>query len=422
MGQRYYSSSAQRMALTAGVASSDLSIGVDMTSGLPTSTPFTLIIDPGKPSEEVVTVSAVSGNTLTVIRGEDGTAAQAHTTGAEVMHGLSARDLREPQVHMNASMGVHGLSVTDTVAGVTATQTLKNKSISGVDNTLSNIPQSAVVGLTTLNAAAQTLTNKTMSGDANTFTNIPQSAVTGIATVGIPDAADLNTYATQGRYAQSTTSWAVNGSNYPVPLPGMLEVGTQTTDFVYQRYTTFTFGYGLGNRVYTRMRYVTTWGAWREVGGVAPGSITMFAGVTAPEGWLLCDGSTVSRTIYADLYAVLGIAYGSGDGSTTFGLPNLKGRVPVGIDAAQTEFNARAKTGGEKTHQLTVAEMPSHNHPLTVAGQPAVAGQGSASAAAGGSFFAASGGVTTITMGNTGGDGAHNNLQPYIALNFIIRA
>jgi microcystin-dependent protein len=79
---------------------------------------------------------------------------------------------------------------------------------------------------------------------------------------------------------------------------------------------------------------------------------------------LICDGSAVSRTTYPSLFAAIGIKYGPGDGSTTFNLPNLKGRTPVGKDTAQTEFAALAQNGGEKTHLLTAAEMPAHSHKL----------------------------------------------------------
>lgn len=97
--------------------------------------------------------------------------------------------------------------------------------------------------------------------------------------------------------------------------------------------------------------------------GVGPtGTVTMFAGASAPTGWLICDGSAISRTTYADLFTAIGTTYGAGDGSTTFNLPNLKGRVPVGQDAAQTEFDVLGETGGAKTHTLAATEMPVHTH------------------------------------------------------------
>ena len=226
-----------------------------------------------------------------------------------------------------------------------------------------------------------------------------------------------------------------------------------------------------------------------------PGIISPYAGFTAPTGWLLADGTAVSRTTYATLFGVInpslgtitmtiaspavvtlashglvlddtiyftttgalptgvtantlyyvisagltasefrfsatkgGAAinssgtqsgvhtlrrspYGVGDGSTTFNVPNLKGSVPVGRDSSQTEFNAVGETGGEKTHVLTVDELAAHTHGV-------LAQSGSKDVVGGGSTVYLGGSGTT---GSTGSDTAHNNLQPYIALNYIIK-
>lgn len=86
-------------------------------------------------------------------------------------------------------------------------------------------------------------------------------------------------------------------------------------------------------------------------GEFAPsGAITLWATGVAPTNWLLCDGTAVSRSTYDVLYGVIGTTYGVGNGSTTFNLPNLKGKVPVGYDATQDEFNDLGETGGAKTH------------------------------------------------------------------------
>lgn len=92
------------------------------------------------------------------------------------------------------------------------------------------------------------------------------------------------------------------------------------------------------------------------------GSVISYAGSAAPQGWLLCDGSAVSRESYADLFAVLGTSYGVGDSSVTFNLPDFQGNVPVGRKAADGDFDNLGKTGGAKTHQLTTAELPAHVH------------------------------------------------------------
>ena len=214
------------------------------------------------------------------------------------------------------------------------------------------------------------------------------------------------------------------------------------------------------------------------------GIIQAYAGSTAPgSNWLFCQGQAVSRSTYAGLFGVVGTTYGVGDGSTTFNLPNLQGRIPVGRDTGQVEFDVLGETGGAKTHTLTSGEMPSHthvqdahnhtqnshnhtqdahNHGLTDAGHAhadgfaggdilvtdfsATLGQldifdgGSGlgystisttagattgitvnNATATNQAATATNNAATATNQNTGGGGAHNNLQPYIVLNYLIK-
>lgn len=176
------------------------------------------------------------------------------------------------------------------------------------------------------------------------------------------------------------------------------------------------------------------------------GVISAFGGTAAPTGYLLCDGSSVGTATYSQLFAVIGYSYG-GSGAN-FSLPNLKGRVPVGRDSAQTEFDALAETGGAKTHTLTSAEMPSHTHTgtTTTDGSHTHAQTGRFSSFTSHNHFGS--GVTgaaeaaspdqgvsgnmgntgaggshshTFTSNATGGGGAHNNLQPYLVINYIIK-
>jgi microcystin-dependent protein len=183
---------------------------------------------------------------------------------------------------------------------------------------------------------------------------------------------------------------------------------------------------------------------------VPSGTVSQTARATAPTGYLLCDGSAISRTTYASLFDAIGTAYGTGDGSTTFNIPNLKGRVPVGRDSAQTEFDTLGEVGGAKTHTLTTTEMPSHTHTQNshnhgqdahghtwqgvndsagISGSPgnypfriyqdiAPNWPGSSYTIGG---TTATNQATTATNQNTGGGGAHNNLQPYVVLNYMIK-
>lgn len=88
------------------------------------------------------------------------------------------------------------------------------------------------------------------------------------------------------------------------------------------------------------------------------GIIMPFAGTVAPQGCLFCDGSAVSRTTYAALFAVIGTTYGEGDGSTTFNVPDLSGRVVIGV----SNSHALGTTGGSETVTLTTDQLPAHSH------------------------------------------------------------
>lgn len=159
-----------------------------------------------------------------------------------------------------------------------------------------------------------------------------------------------------------------------------------------------------------------------------PGVIMPYAGLVAPSGHLLCNGAAISRVTYADLFNIVGVIYGPGDGSTTFNIPNLKGRFPVGMDSAQTEFDSLGKAGGEKTVTLTPAQVANHKHSFqgtlqsTGSAQYAFLAAMNDSAAA----IAVESGTNIPSnlvggVGGSGGGGAHNNLPPYMALNYIIK-
>lgn len=149
------------------------------------------------------------------------------------------------------------------------------------------------------------------------------------------------------------------------------------------------------------------------------GSIIPYPGETAPANWLICDGAEISRTEYANLFAILGTTFGEGDGSTTFKLPNLKGRTIVGLDTSDTDFNEIGKTLGEKTHILTTNEMPSHTHKYTYS---ISSGNIEGSLSLGNSKEGTITGQYGNAINETGNSQGHNNIQPSIVQNYIIKA
>lgn len=164
------------------------------------------------------------------------------------------------------------------------------------------------------------------------------------------------------------------------------------------------------------------------------GEIRMFAYNRIPQGWVICNGATLNIPQYAALYSLLGVAFG-GDGKTTFGIPDIRGRVPLATSYVQPIIQQGAKAGSD-TVLLTTANMPSHTHALLASPNPAT----SVSATNNTSVFAqcaststsrpvektygaaVTGSIVAMNAGtctNTGGN-AHNNLQPSLGICFCI--
>ena len=211
--------------------------------------------------------------------------------------------------------------------------------------------------------------------------------------------------------------------------------------------------------------------ALNSAGAVPIGVVNPFAGSTAPAGWQLCYGQTISRTQYAGLFAVIGTTYGAGDGSTTFALPDLRGRAVAGLDnmggtaigrltnTVLTASNTLGATGGTQTHTLASGEsgVPAHGHPASSGAMSANAShvhtfsyRDQTNGVAGGTWaaqiqigndnnqYSISGDTArnpidstnvdhthTVTVSNNtaaNAGSAHLNTQPTIVLNYIIKA
>lgn len=177
-------------------------------------------------------------------------------------------------------------------------------------------------------------------------------------------------------------------------------------------------------------------------------SIQLFAGNFAPRGWLFCDGQLLSINAHSAIFSLLGTTYG-GDGRTTFALPDLRGRVPIGPRHGPGLTNRPlGQRSGQETHVLSVLEMPQHNHLASfqqtsgASSIPAVADTATTDDPTNANLATpdiannnylystetadtnlAPGEVTVtgnVTVGLTGGSQAHNNMQPFLAINYII--
>lgn len=281
-------------------------------------------------------------------------------------------------------------------------------------NISSNIG-SAGMRIRTLNANTASLTGELLVGlTAAVGGNI---TVTGNSTVGANLTVTGNAIVSAATPSTSTASGAVTIAG-GVGVAGNLNVGGTIV--------TPTMPAGTSNTAVATTAFVVQ-------NSIPTGGIMMWSTASAPTGFLLCNGSAISRTAYAALFAVIGTTFGVGDNSTTFNLPNYNNRTPVGAGG----LYALGATGGSKdatvvshTHTATsVVTDPGHNH--TWGRGLEIDDQGSGSSF--NEYTRAPGSDTTViqsattgitvatTVASSGSSGTDANMQPYLAMQFIIK-
>ena len=171
------------------------------------------------------------------------------------------------------------------------------------------------------------------------------------------------------------------------------------------------------------------------------GTIVMWSGTSAPSGWLLCDGSAISRTTYSRLFAITSTRFGVGNGSTTFNVPDLRGKFPVGYNSSEAEFNTFGNNSllrGQKRVTLLPGEIPAHTHTGTTSADGAhyhIVGAATGTGVTNrirdiqtnngpNGYPTSTDGIHTHTLNianNTPSGNSHPNLPPYLPINFIIK-
>jgi microcystin-dependent protein len=438
---RNYSSVVEPKTLTANVGTSDTQITLNNVTGLP-SAPYVLVLNPDTNKEEAVLVTVdqtgVTSPTLKVQRAIEATGgvgvATTHSIGHIVKHMIVGSDLQIVHDHFSNESTTAGTAhgATGGVVGRTNSQTLTNKTIDLTDNTLRGTKAEFNASLEDADfvtvTGTETLTNKTLTSPV-----ITGGTVNGGAALTV-DSTELNT---------------LDGITSSAAELNILDGATLTT-------TELNYVDGVTSAIQTQLNANTPVGV-----------INMWIGTSAPAtgGWLLCQGQQLAIAgTYNALYQVIGTNYGNltngsgGTGSTHFRLPDLRGRIPMGIGtgrnvADNADLTARAfdpatfsKISDAETVTLTALQsgLRAHGHPgstvsitdpahrhaqsgrevgTTAGGAPALIDP---SFNSGGTFtgYAQTGITASPTIAEAtavAAQDAHNNVQPSTLINFIIK-
>ena len=286
-----------------------------------------------------------------------------------------------------------------------------------------------------------------INGTGNTITFTQGS---GAAAVRGLDNLEIATLECTGNAAVDGTL-TVTGATTLSTVLGIASGGTglasfTTGDVMYASGSTTIAKLGIGSALQVlKTNAGATAPSWVTETDLCPvGSIVMYGAAAAPTNWLLCDGTAVSRTTYADLFSAIGTTYGAGNGSSTFEVPDMQSRFPIGYDGGSSY--ALAATGGATTDTptlsgtnagttLTAAQIPAHQHGGVTTGWPSgswTGGTGAVQAAIDVSGDSTASGSVNLSLENTGGGSSHTHtwsgtstavdiLPPYLVVNYIIK-
>jgi microcystin-dependent protein len=395
---RNYSSISEVKTLAANVplppgAGSTQVILNEGTTGLP-AVPFVLVLNPDTSEEEVVLATALTGSTYTITRNIEGGGLKTHTAGQEVRHMIVGSDLQLVHNHLDNTTTAHGVS--GEVVGTTNAQILTLKTLT--TPTLNTPKINENVALTATSTELNVLDGITASTTELNYTDGVTSAIQTQIDTKAPSAGPTFT-----------------GT---VVLPSTTSIGTVSA-------TELGYVDGVTSAIQTQLNALTS--SIASIVTVPTGVISPYAGLDSniPTGYLLCNGQEVSASTYSALKDVITTTYGAytngsgGVGTTHFRLPDLRGRAPIGAGTG-TGLTARAlgATVGAETHTLTIAQIPDHTHigPLFFNATP---GTGTSGATSNSGSPTSNRPSTDGVNGTTGG--AHPNMQPSLAINFIIK-
>lgn len=431
--------------LSKSISASD---GTIIVAAAPAITTGYLIIEPNTANEEIVLMTNAVTTTLTVTRGlatsgssESAGTGKSHPAGVSVI--IADAHYYIKRIQISKAFQFRGA-----FADLTAINAITNPEAGDLAINISN-------GFTYYyNGASWVVTSGgTSPADASTTTkgitkmSVAPASATNPISVGdndprVPSQAEndalVGNFGTPGSSNRYVTEQFGSGMIYPfagftAPAGHLLCDGAAVSRATYANlaavimptlgavtvtiaspgvFTLTSHGLVLDDKI-----YLTTTGALPTNLAINTIYYVISAGLTADEFQVSATkgGAAINTSgSQSGIHTAVRCPYGLGDGSTTFNVPNLKGAIPVGRDTAQAEFNSVGETGGEKTHVLTEAELAAHTHPI-------INGSNGGSTAGRVSAWSGTGTLADQATGSAGGGAAHNNLQPYIAMNYIIK-